>query len=223
MAHGRYTVGDVMTRDVLAATPTAGFKEVVTAMESRRVTAVPVVDGEQRVVGVVSEADLLAKEEYHDRVPGLIEQGQDLARTAKAGAVTVGELMTSPAITVGASDPLPRAARLMARHQVKRLPVIDRAGVLQGVVSRVDLLKVFLRADEDIAAEVRREVVDRVLPVSHHSVEVAVSDGVVSLTGTVRDDGLIPLVERLTRGVEGVVDVECALGTPPRAGPPTMP
>ncbi|MFH8618690.1 CBS domain-containing protein [Streptomyces sp. NPDC017979] len=223
MAHGRYTVGDVMTRDVLAAARTAGFKEVVTAMESRRVTAVPVVDGDRRVVGVVSEADLLAKEEYRDRVPGLVEQERDLDRTAKAGAVTVGDLMTTPAITVSSTDPLPRAARLMAEHQVKCLPVVDRDGVLQGVVSRVDLLKVFLRPDEDVAAEVRREVVDRLLPVSHHSVEVAVSNGVVSLSGTVRDDGLVPLVERLARGVEGVVDVECSLSVPPRARPSPMP
>ncbi|MFF3688049.1 CBS domain-containing protein [Streptomyces sp. NPDC002187] len=217
MAPAPYTVNDVMTKTVVAVGPDAEFKEIVTAMAQWKVTAVPVVEGEGRVVGVVSEADLLAKEEFHDSGPSLIEQMQQLDETAKAGAVLARDLMTTPAITVRADASLPQAARRMARQQVKRLPVVDESGVLQGIVSRFDLLKIFLRADDDIAAEVRREVVDRLFRVSHSGIGVDVTDGMVTLTGAVRDSHLIPVAERLAFSVEGVVGVACELTGPPPA------
>ncbi|MEU0735228.1 BON domain-containing protein, partial [Streptomyces lavendulocolor] len=109
---------------------------------------------------------------------------------------------------------LPRAARLMAEHRVKRLPVVDEQGILKGIVSRSDLLKVFLRTDDDLASEVRRDVVDRFFPVSRGGIRVDVDNGCVTLTGSVRDATLIPVAERLTRAVEGVVDVRCDLVAP---------
>ncbi|MFD7611619.1 CBS domain-containing protein [Streptomyces sp. NPDC059828] len=209
-----YTVGDVMTRTVVAVERNAQFKEIVAAMEQWKVTAVPVVEGEGRVVGVVSEADLLPKEEFHDTGPGLIEQMQNLDDTAKAGAVRAGDLMTTPATTIRADATLPQAARTMARQRIKRLPVVDADGTLQGILSRADLLKVFLRPDDDLAAEVRREVVDRLFTVSRHAIRVDVTDGVVTLTGTVRDGTLVPVAERLAHAVEGVVEVNCRLTSP---------
>lgn len=206
-----YTVGDVMTRTVVAVERDAQFKEIVAAMEQWKVTAMPVVEGEGRVVGVVSEADLLPKEEFHDTEPGLIVQMQNLSDTAKAGAVRAGDLMTTPAVTVRADATLPQAARTMARQRIKRLPVVDADGTLQGILSRADLLKVFLRPDDDLAAEVRRDVVDRLFTVSRYNVRVDVTDGVVTLTGTVRDGALIPVAERLAHAVEGVVEVNCRL------------
>ncbi|MEU2156055.1 CBS domain-containing protein [Streptomyces sp. NPDC019396] len=212
-----YTVGDVMTRTVVAVERDAPFKEIVAAMEQWKVTAMPVVEGEGRVVGVVSEADLLPKEEFHDRGPGLVEQMRNLDDTAKAGAVRAGDLMTTPAITIRADATLPQAARAMVRQRIKRLPVVDADGTLQGILSRADLLKVFLRPDDDLAAEVRREVVDRLFAVSRQGIRVDVTDGVVTLAGTVRDGTLIPVAERLAHAVEGVVEVNCRLTCPQEA------
>ncbi|MET9885635.1 CBS domain-containing protein [Streptomyces sp. NPDC006430] len=211
-----YTVSDVMTTKVVAVTPTAQFKEIAAAMAQWKVTALPVVEGEGRVVGVVSEADLLPKEEFHAHRPGMIEQMRRLGATAKAGSMQADELMTAPAVTVHADATLPQAARLMADRRIKRLPVVDADGALKGIVSRADLLKVFLRPDDELAEEIRREVVRRLFPLSHSEVEVEVSHGVATLTGRVRDGDLIPVAARLARAVEGVVSVHCLLvGEPP--------
>ncbi|GGT37235.1 hypothetical protein GCM10010271_46560 [Streptomyces kurssanovii] len=209
-----HTVSDVMTSTVVAVELDATFKEIVTAMKQWQVTAVPVLEGERHVVGVVSEADLLAKEELRDTEPTLVGHKERLADYAKAWAVTARDLMSAPAITVPADATLPRAARLMAQHQVKRLPVVDERGFLKGIVSRSDLLKVFLRTDEDLAEEVKHEVVDRFFPVSRGGIQVDVDRGCVTITGTVRDASLIPVAERLIRAVEGVVDVRCDLVAP---------
>ncbi|MFI8371913.1 CBS domain-containing protein [Streptomyces sp. NPDC085466] len=206
-----FSVADVMTKKVVAVRPDASFKEIVTAMERWKVTALPVLEGEGRVVGVVSEADLLLKEEFHDHRLGMVEQLRRRDATAKAGSDRAAELMTTPAVTVRPEASLPRAARLMATHRVKRLPVVDADGMILGVVSRSDLLKVFLRSDEELADEVRRDVVGHLFPLSRDRIEVRVDAGVVTLTGDVRDSTLIPLAERLARAVEGVVDVRCAL------------
>lgn len=206
-----FTVADVMTRKVVAVLPGADFKELVTTMLRWKVTALPVVEGEGRVVGVVSEADLLLKEEFHEHRLGLVEQLRRLDATAKAGSRRANELMTSPAITVAPGASLPYAARLMATRRVKRLPVVDASGTIQGIVSRSDLLKVFLRPDDEVAAVVRRDVVEHLFPLSRQQVDVRVDAGVVILSGQVRDGTLIPLAERLTRAVEGVVDVRCEL------------
>ncbi|MER6102931.1 CBS domain-containing protein [Streptomyces sp. NPDC001832] len=209
MPSARYTVNDVMTKTVVTVTPDTEFKEIAAAMKQWKVTAVPVIKGDGHVVGVVSEADLLPKEEFHGHRLGLIEQLYRPGDTAKAGAVRAEELMTSPAITVKPDVFLPQAARLMADQRIKRLPVVDADGNLKGIVSRADLLKVFLRSDDDLTAEIRREVVNRLFPAS--SVKVSVTWGVATLTGQVRDATLIPIAARLAQSVEGVVDVDCRL------------
>lgn len=209
-------VSDVMTHTVAAVGRGAGFKEIVRLLEQWRVSALPVLEGEGRVVGVVSEADLLPKEEFRDGEPDRLARFARLADLAKAGAVTAGELMTSPAVTVHADATLAAAARTMAHARVKRLPVVDDHGMLQGIVSRADLLTVFLRDDEDIAEEVRHEVVSYLFPAPLSPVDVAVHDGVVRVTGRVRDVALIPMATRMVRAVEGVVGVECALTGPRR-------
>ncbi|WP_326632961.1 CBS domain-containing protein [Streptomyces sp. NBC_01744] len=211
MTSGRYTVDDVMTKTVVTVTPDAQFKEIAAAMERWKVTAVPVIEGEGRVVGVVSEADLLPKEEFHEQSPGMIEDMRRLGDIAKAGSVQAKDLMTSPAVTVKPDAPLPQAARLMADQQVKRLPVVDADGSLKGIVSRADLLKVFLRSDDELASEIRREVVNRLFPVAHQDVKVSVTWGVATLTGRVSDATLIPVAARLAQSVEGVVSVDCRL------------
>ncbi|OLZ63181.1 hypothetical protein AV521_39985, partial [Streptomyces sp. IMTB 2501] len=172
------------------------------------VSALPVIEGEGRVVGVVSEADLLPKEELRDDPDAAYLQLRQPVDVAKAEAATAGDLMSSPAVTVRANATVAEAARIMARGGVKRLPVVDDAGLLQGIVSRADLLKVFLRDDKDIAEEVRREIVSYLFPLSSSAVQVEVEDGVVTLTGRIRDSALVPVAARLVRGVEGVVDVQ---------------
>ncbi|MET9346352.1 CBS domain-containing protein [Streptomyces termitum] len=206
-----FTVADVMTQKVVAVRPDTPFKEIVAAMGRWKVTALPVLEGEGRVVGVVSEADLLLKQEFHDHRLGMVEQLRRRDATAKAGSDRAAELMTAPAVTVRPDASLPRAARLMATRRVKRLPVVDADGVIRGIVSRSDLLKVFLRPDEELAEEIRRDVVGHLFPLSRDRIEVRVEAGVVTLTGDVRDSTLVPVAERLARAVEGVVDVRCGL------------
>ncbi|MDX5569415.1 CBS domain-containing protein [Streptomyces sp. ID05-04B] len=219
--HGTpHIVSDVMTQTVAAIGRGASFKEIVRMMQDWKVSALPVLEGEGRVVGIVSEADLLPKEEFRDSDPDRDTQLRRLSDLAKAGAVTVGELMTSPALTVPADTTLSQAARTMARAKVKRLPVVDDVGMLQGIVSRADLLKVFLRDDDDIVEEVRREVVSYLFPASTSSVRVAVRDGVVTLGGRIRDTSLIPVAARLIRAVEGVVDVDFDVSEPDRSAGP---
>ncbi|GAX56494.1 CBS domain-containing protein [Streptomyces olivochromogenes] len=217
--HGSpHIVSDVMTHTVAAVGREANFKEIVRLMEQWKVSALPVLEGEGRVIGVVSEADLLPKEEFRDSDPDRYTQLRRLSDLAKAGAVTAEEMMTAPAVTVRANATLAQAARTMAHAKVKRLPVVDDMGLLEGVVSRGDLLKVFLRDDEDIAEEVRREVVSYLFRAPSSPVRVQVHDGVVTLAGRVRDTSLVPVAARLVRAVEGVVDVEFEL-TGPARGP----
>jgi CBS domain-containing protein len=201
--HGTpHIVSDVMTHTVAAIGRKANFKEIVQLMEQWKVSALPVLEGEGRVIGVVSEADLLPKEEFRDGDPDRYTQLRRLPDLAKAGAVTAEDLMTAPAVTVRANATLAQAARAMAHAKVKRL------------VSRSDLLKVFLRDDEDIAEEVRREVVSYLFRAPLSPVRVQVHDGVVTLAGRVRDTSLVPVAARLVRAVEGVVDVEFELTGP---------
>ncbi|MET7481659.1 CBS domain-containing protein [Streptomyces sp. NPDC005538] len=216
MAGTPYLVSDLMTRTVVSLRAGAAFKDIARTMRQWKVSALPVLDDDNRVIGVVSEADLLPKEIFRDGDPDRSERPHHRSDLTKADAVTAENLMTAPAVTVHADDTAGLAARLLARHNLKRLPVVDAAGVLQGIVSRTDLLKVFLRDDADIADEVRRDVVAHTFTAPDGPIEVEVHDGVVRLTGRVRDTSLVPVVTRLVRAVEGVVDVDCALSGPLR-------
>ncbi|MFJ7903125.1 CBS domain-containing protein [Streptomyces sp. NPDC096198] len=216
-------VNDVMTRRVVALRTGAAFKDIVRTMQEWRVSALPVLDDGGRVVGVVSEADLLPKEEYSEGGQGRYGQVRGFADVHKADAVTAGELMTTPALTVAPDVTLARAARVMARSGVRRLPVVDHAGLLKGIVGRSDLLKIFLRDDADIAEEVRHEVVVRLFGIHAEEVDVDVHDGVVTLTGRVRQTALIPLAVLLARTVPGVVDVRGELIGTPRHPEPDLP
>ncbi|MDT0469697.1 MULTISPECIES: CBS domain-containing protein [Streptomyces] len=203
-----HIVSDVMTQSVVAVRLNAPFKEIVQTLGQWKVSALPVLEGDGRVIGVVSEADLLPKEEFHDQDLTLYAQRERLADIAKAGAATAEELMSTPAVTVHPDVTLAQAARIMAVRHVKRLPVVDDEGILRGIVSRGDLLKVFLRPDDDIEEEVRRTVVSYLFPALSHTIHVHVHEGVVTLRGRVQDTSLIAVAARLVRAVEGVVDVE---------------
>ncbi|MFI2368008.1 CBS domain-containing protein [Streptomyces sp. NPDC018833] len=201
------TVSDVMTHTAVAVGSGASYKEIVELMHQWQVSALPVLAGEGRVIGVVSEADLLHKEEHREDDSTL--HGIGVVNAVKAGAVYADELMSSPAVTVRADATISEAARIMARRHVKRLPVVDSHGLLEGVVSRSDLLKVFLRSDEDIAGEIRDSVI-RDLPATA-AVRVEVEDGVVTLGGLLSDRALVPCLARAVRSVAGVVDIRLDL------------
>ncbi|GII03302.1 CBS domain-containing protein [Planobispora takensis] len=206
----RPTVADVMTRDVLTVTEETAFKDVVEVFAERGVSGAPVLDGSGHVAGVVTEADLLRKEEAKEaggRRPGIAGHRRDRLARAKSGAGTAGELMSAPAVTVAPGATLPSAARLLAKHGIKRLPVVDGAGRLVGVVSRADLLTIFLRPDERIRREVIEEIIVRTLWEDPRKISVDVRDGVVTLTGRIELKSLIPFAERLVMAVDGVVDV----------------
>ncbi|MFF8378430.1 CBS domain-containing protein [Streptomyces sp. NPDC015661] len=212
MPASHYTVGDVMTRTAVAVGRDAPYKEIVALMDEWKVSALPVLEGEGRVVGVVSEADLLPKEEFRLDEP----RPDEVAEAAKAGALRAGELMSSPAVTVHPDATLAEAARIMAKRRVKRLPVVNGLGMLEGVVSRSDLLKVFLRTDGEIEEEIRRSVLgESAVPAE---LEVSVRDGVATLRGALADRSLVPLLARAVRAVEGVVDVRMRLGAHEDAG-----
>ncbi|MEU0133037.1 CBS domain-containing protein [Streptomyces sp. NPDC006296] len=209
VTHSPRAVSDLMTHTAVAVGSHAPYKEIVRLMDRWKVSALPVLAGEGRVIGVVSEADLLPKEE--NRPDGGPAPGSPPADAAKADAVDAEHLMSTPAITVHADAPLGEAARIMARRRVKRLPVVDGGGLLEGIISRGDLLKVFLRSDEDIAAEAT-DVLSQ-LP-GTTGIEARVHDAVVTLGGALPDRAMVPLVARAVRAIEGVVDIRLDLRRP---------
>ncbi|MBC2905796.1 CBS domain-containing protein [Streptomyces cupreus] len=202
------TVGDLMTAAVVSVRRDTGFKDIVEHLAEHGIAAVPVVDDQGRPIGVVSEADLLRKQESQED-PGGHLAGPHLlpAEHAKAHALTAEGLMTSPPVTARPQWSVVEAARAMARHHVKHLPVVDDAGHLVGIVSRGDLLHVFLRRDPTIREEIMTDVLTRTLGLDPGAVTVEVTDGRVMLSGTVPEGSLIPIAVRLSESVDGVVDV----------------
>ena len=210
----RRTVQDVMTREVVAVPGPTPFKELVRLLNEHRVTAVPVLDDTGRmVVGVVSESDLALKEvaPLREAHTPAFETIQHRGERAKAASLTAAELMTAPAVTVGPEELVATAARRMYDRDVKRLPVVDHSGALVGIVTRADLLKVFLRSDEELRFDVLDHVIGDLVPLPPGAVEVEVSDGVVRLTGRVRRRSQALTLEKVTGAVDGVVAVESRL------------
>jgi CBS domain-containing protein len=202
------TVGDVMTRDVVTAHEGAAFKEVARALERNHVNGVPVIDSDRRVVGIITASDLLARVTGGTRP---IPRGHRLAAGSesrrKRHATTAKDLMTAPAITATTRTTIAEAARLTARSRVRSLPVVDAQGVLVGIVTRGDLIKLFLREDADIRRDVLRDVAQNPIVAARGRVEVEVDEGVVTLTGSV-DTALTARRIAYDAGqVIGVVDV----------------
>ena len=208
------TVNDVMTTTVVAVKRGASFKEMAALLRRYRVSAFPVLDDDQRVIGIVSEADLLAKEALNaDR--GAITAMVHYKELEKADGVTAGDLMTSNVVTVKPDDTVEQAARLMYHLQVKRLPVVDAGGYLVGIVSRADLLTVFDRPDQEIRAEIVDNVIRHEFLVDPALFIVTVADGVVTVTGAPETADLGHRIVDKIRHVQGVVAVHDKLGDPP--------
>lgn len=198
-----------MTRTVVCVGESTPFKEVVRRMQEFRVSALPVVDEDGVLVGIVSEGDLILKEApLLGEEARLLEGRHRRVDRQKAAGRVAGELMTAPAVTVAAAASLGEAAMLMHRNMVKRLPVVDSEGSVLGIVSRSDLLRVFLRDDEEIRAEVTDDIIRRTLWMDPATIRVVVSDGVVSLEGQIERRSLIPVLLGLVEAVDGVVGVD---------------
>lgn len=206
-------VSDVMTRTVVSVDAFTPFKDIVRCMHKHRVSAVPVVDEDGCVMGIVSEADLILKEDRElEGAPRLLEGVRRRHDRSKAAGLIAAEVMSAPAITIGPGATLGEAARVMHRRAVKRLPVVDPdGGRMVGIVSRTDLLKVFLRRDEEIAREIREDVVRRTLWIDPDTIRVVVRAGIVTVEGQLERRSLIPVLERLVLSTEGVVGLEHGL------------
>jgi CBS domain-containing protein len=200
-----WTVGDVMTREVVTVGVNTDFKACVDLLRAHRISAMPVVDGDF-ILGIVSEFDLLLKEEGRDTFAHLKRR-----QSCQANARTAGDVMTHPALCIGSGASITDAARLMHKRTVKRLPVVDAHGRLVGIVSRHDLLKSFLRSDESIRREVADDLLSRALWIDQGAVAVSVQDGVVAVAGELETKSLADLVARLVGSVNGVVGVDSRL------------
>ena len=208
-------VEDVMTRDVKTVERRTTLKDAAALLVELRVSGLPVVEN-GRVVGVVSEADILFKERAGKPedigLAGLmlaLELGT-VSVDAKLYARTAGEAMTEPAITIGSSRPLAEAAASMLDHRISRLPVVDD-GTLVGIVTRADLVRAFIRPDEDIAREIKDDVIVRSLWISPEEIDVEVEDGEVTIGGRVDTKADAELIPSFAERVPGVVSVASTL------------
>jgi CBS domain-containing protein len=205
----RRTVKDVMTTEVVTVVEDTPFAEIADALAEHRISAVPVLDDDRRVIGIVTEADLLRKEQFKPDDAGerpLWGRRRHHA-LAKARAVDARGLMSIPAVTVKPDATVAQAARLLASRGFKAAPVVDESGALCGIVARRDLLSVFHRGDDDIRDEIVYDVLVSRLWQDPSEVHVDVREGVVRLSGRMELKSLIPVVVRMTAATEGVVDV----------------
>lgn len=182
----RFRVDELMTSDVTTVATSTPIKEAVRLMNSKRISALPVVGVDGTLAGILSESDFMSK---------------------RVDAEVVGELMSSPVATVAVDDLVPIAARILLARNVKSLPVVDHAGRVVGIISRGDLLKVFLRWDEDIRNDVLASIARSVKDITAGRIEVSVIDGVVSLAGVVDTSRDADDAAAAAAAVTGVVHV----------------
>jgi CBS-domain-containing membrane protein len=216
----RTTVRDVMTTRVVAVRKNATFKDIASLLTEFRVSAFPVLDDEGKVIGVVSEADMLSKEAL---VAAMGVQAVRLGRIAgspyhdefaKAAAVTAADLMTNPPVVVTPDEPVTSAARLMYHGRVKRLPVVGEKGQLVGIVSRADVLSVYSRPDHEIQQEIANNVILNEFFADPDHFTVTVKDGIVTLEGYPENAARGHDIVAEAWHVEGVVSVRDRLTYP---------
>ncbi|WP_328437181.1 CBS domain-containing protein [Streptomyces sp. NBC_00444] len=212
MKHNK--VGSVMTTEVVRAEYGTPFKEVARLLADHRISGLPVVDEDERVIGVISETDLMVRQaETPDpyepkrrfRLTSLTPSAKK--RAAKANARTAGQLMSEPPVTVHADVTIVEAARTMAQYRVERLPVLDEENRLVGIVTRRDLLQVFLRPDREIRDQVIKDVLERALWLPLGSVDVSVVEGVVTFSGHTERKSEAEIAVSMTGQMDGVVGV----------------
>lgn len=206
-------ISELMQREVVTVGPAATLKEAATLLTQNRISGLPVVAPDGRLVGVVSEADILRKEDgFPLELASFVGRLLDGAYAGRERfeARTVEQMMTAPPITISSSSDVVEAARLMTRRDINRLPVVDRDHLV-GIVSRADLVRAFQRDDESIEREIADDVLLSTLWIEPGAVEVTVDDGVVTLTGAVETKTVAQITAAYVRRVPGVVAVESHL------------
>jgi CBS domain-containing protein len=205
------TVRDVMTANVASVGPDASLKQVAELLVERGVSGVPVVDADRRVLGVVSEADIIVKAVTRPAAGNILAQlsGREDADERRLNATTAYEAMSEPAVTIEADRPISEAARVMVDAGVNRLPVVVD-DCLAGIVSRADLVRAFIRPDVDIQEELLVLVAAGDLQVSPAALDLAVDGGQVTVTGRVDSAATAARLEASIRHVPGVVSVDCS-------------
>ncbi|GBD84298.1 inosine-5'-monophosphate dehydrogenase [bacterium BMS3Abin02] len=196
---------DIMTMDVLTTSPSASLKEAARTMVRSGVSGLPVLGESGELVGIITEADFLEREADRSRRRLLDAMLKD--RDSVVDAETVGEVMTRDPVVIFPEASVTEAARVMAHHHVKRLPVVGAEGKLIGIISRADVVAVFTRPDDVIEDEIREDIIRRVLLLEADSIDVTVKDGVVEVSGAVPTATDARLLEELIRRIDGVVRV----------------
>lgn len=215
-------VKDVMTTQVISVDRDSPFAAIAAALRQYHVSAFPVVDEKDKVIGIVSESDLLAKLALSggdEQMPGMITGILRHKQMEKARGVTAADLMTAPPVTVSPGDTVEHAARLMYLRGVKRLPVVDADNHLAGIVSRADVLAVYGRADSEIEAEIKADILHDEAAADFGTFNATVDDGVVTLVGRPQTCEQGHSIVHRARHVQGVVAVRDRLEYP-AAGPP---
>ena len=203
-------VRDIMTTTVVTATIATTFQELVDLMIRYGVSGIPIVDGDGRPVGIVTEADIIAKEAYRSfmfRPPDRSIGQQENTWAAKSRGLRAGDLMTVPTRTIHRDDLVRMAADKIITIGVNRFPVVDDTGRLVGIVSRNDVLRIFHRSDDEIRLAVDATLADPLLVPEGHAITATVDGGVVTLEGSVRLASHVRLVNHTIHDVPGVVDV----------------
>ncbi len=208
------TVKDVMSTHVFAVRQSAPYKEIATMLHEQRVSAFPVIDEEDKVIGVVSATDLLSKEAFEGTAPRTLEILKRPRLRSEVNAVTAGELMTRPPVTIGPDEPVTRAARLMYTQRVKRLPVTSDDGTLLGIVSRSDVVSVYSRPDAEIRHQVTQDLILGTFLCDLDRFTVTVKDGIVTVEGTPETSQVGYDIIDAVRHMEGVVFVRDRLSDP---------
>jgi CBS domain-containing protein len=204
-------VQDLMTRSVLTVRPDTPLKDAAALLSEHRISGLPVVDGERRVLGVLSEGDILFKESngldrkqsFLERLLAVPQPGLEL----KIAARTTGEAMSAPALTIGPRRPVTEAATTMIDEGVNRLPVIDDEERLIGIITRADLVRAFVRSDAEVEHDIREDVIRRTLWIEPATIHIEVAEGEVSLSGEVETKGDAELIPTYVQRVPGVVSV----------------
>jgi len=210
------TVRDVMTTAVICVNPGAPLKDVAQLLIDSRISGLPVVTDDGAVVGVVSEADLILKEGgvgaiHHRRLARILGDNAEAREAqAKLAATTAGEAMSSPAVTIGSGRPIREAAALMTERGVNRLPVVDDEHLV-GIVTRADLVRAYLRSDEELARAIRNDVILKILWLDPSQFTVDVTDGVASISGRVERRSTAEMIEETVSFVPGLIGVRASV------------
>lgn len=195
---------DLMTIDVLCVSPDTTLKEAARLMVEARISGLPVVDGNRRLVGIITEADFLERQADQSRDGRLLAAMFD-TESPSPPTTLVADAMTPDPVVIYPEANVAEAARVMAEHGIKRIPVVDADNKVVGIMSRADVVNAFTRPDDVIEEEIRVDLLSRVFAADPEAVDVAVDDGVVTLTGRLEDPSDESLLVELVLRLEGVV------------------